>query len=63
MNDAPTLPKDINEPMHVYVRLPRCPRCGGLEFRGNHTTRRDKIVTVRHSRCKNCGQRVNIIRQ
>jgi hypothetical protein len=53
----------IDAPRYLYVKLPRCPRCNGIRFVGNHTTRRTNGVSVRHSRCKICGQRVNIVKQ
>jgi len=65
MDDAvPILDEpDLEEPRYLYVRLPRCPRCGGTRFRGNHTTRRSAGQTMRHSRCLACGQRINIVRE
>ena len=44
---------ELNQPIYVQVILPRCPRCNGTAFRGNHTTRWSSGQTVRHSRVQN----------
>lgn len=63
MVDAPALPdeSDLNEPVHVYTKRPRCPRCNSTKLPGNHTTRREN-ASVRHARCAVCRQRINIVR-
>jgi ribosomal protein S27AE len=50
-------------PRYIYVTRPRCPTCGSVRLRAEHSTRRSSGVTVRHSRCQVCGQRVYIVVQ
>lgn len=44
---------------HVYVRLPRCPRCDGIDLATNGTLTKAKpepgVVRSQSKRCRDCG--------
>lgn len=48
---------------YVYLRLPKCPFCGSTKLRAEHTEKRSTGQRVRHSRCKQCGERVFVVVQ
>ncbi len=62
MGDQPTA-ADLRRPVYVRHVLPRCPRCGSTRIVGNHTSKWPGGLSLRHSRCQTCGQRINVVRE
>jgi len=56
-----TTKPDTRQAKWIHVTLPRCPACGSTRLRANHTERRASGAVVRHSRCRDCGQKVYIV--
>ncbi len=48
-------------PIYIHVTRPRCPSCGSTRLRAERSTRRASGTVVRHSRCRDCGQRVFVV--
>jgi transcription elongation factor Elf1 len=59
-NSEPT-GNEGQRPVYVYLKAARCPRCGSVRLRADHTATRSTGVKVRHSHCKTCGQKIRIV--
>ena len=54
-------PAPGERPAYLWVRRPRCPRCGSVRLVAYDSRDVGDGVRVRHARCKDCQRRLVVI--